>query len=174
MLTTLLSLIDESDISEFEKFYMKYRRLMVSVAFEVLKNYHDAEDAVSDAFVSIARRYSYIKSLPDNEQRLYVCQSAKNKAKTIYRKNSGRREKETPLTDDDKFRSIEDEYAVEENASIDDILSAMPETYRDVMFMYFVQEYTVEEIASELGLTQQAVYKRIERGRELLKKARGV
>ena len=40
--------------SKFEQLYLEYRGLMFHVAYDILHNEHDAEDAVHQAFVKIA------------------------------------------------------------------------------------------------------------------------
>jgi hypothetical protein len=43
-----LSMIDTpEDRSKFERLYIEYRDIMYHVAFKILQNEHDAEDAVS-------------------------------------------------------------------------------------------------------------------------------
>ena len=57
-----LSMIDSADDqSKFEKIYWEYQNLMYYVASQLLKNPLDIEDAVHNAFVSIAERISEIE-----------------------------------------------------------------------------------------------------------------
>ena len=50
----LCSMIDsEEKRSKFERIYSEYRITMYSVAFDVTKNYHDAEDIVEEALVKV-------------------------------------------------------------------------------------------------------------------------
>ena len=46
----------------------------------------------------------------------------------------------------------------------------MGPTYRDALYLHFVEGQTVRDIASELGVSVSTARKRIERGKELLKK----
>lgn len=45
---------------------------------------------------------------------------------------------------------------------------SLPEPYRTLLDLRFVQEQSVEELAGRLGLAQRTVYARLERGRALL------
>ena len=56
MLCYLAMIETEEERSKFEKIYIQYRRLMYSVAFRVLNNSEDAEDAVHTAFIRIAKK----------------------------------------------------------------------------------------------------------------------
>ena len=44
---------DNKNSSKFEKVYLQYGKLMYSKAYEILKEYSLAEDAVSEAFIRI-------------------------------------------------------------------------------------------------------------------------
>ena len=48
------------------------------------------------------------------------------------------------------------------------LICGMPEDYRRVLELRFVAEWSLEEIAQELGLTEGAVKSRVFRGRKLL------
>ncbi|MDD4296801.1 MAG: sigma factor [Ruminiclostridium sp.] len=43
----------EGDKTKFEQIYLKYRELLFYVAIKILRNEHNAEDAVHQAFLSI-------------------------------------------------------------------------------------------------------------------------
>ena len=45
----------------------------------------------------------------------------------------------------------------------------LPEKFRIVLTLYYVEEYKVEEIAKIIGKTQSAVKMRLQKGRRLLK-----
>ena len=51
---------DEKEKLRFEALYNKYYRLMFHIARGILNNAEDAEDAVSEAFFSIAENFSKI------------------------------------------------------------------------------------------------------------------
>ncbi len=56
-----LSMIDTpEDRDKFERIYIQYRNLMYHVAYGILGNHFDAEDAVHQAFVAIIRNLQKI------------------------------------------------------------------------------------------------------------------
>ena len=66
-----LQMIDTpDDRSKFEQIYLEYRGLMFHVANEILHNEQDAEDAVHQAFVNVAKNMEKIGSpkLPKNQR----------------------------------------------------------------------------------------------------------
>ena len=52
-----------------------------------------------------------------------------------------------------------------------DSLMLLPEKFRMVLFLYYVEEYGVQEIANMIGKTPSAVKMRLQKGRRLLKEA---
>ena len=66
---------------------------------------------------------------------------------------------------------ISEEFDIEDNSQpILDIIHKMPELYRAVLEMRFVEECSTREIATRLHLTESTVNTRIHRGRILLMK----
>lgn len=64
MLLFYMSLIDnDDDRTKFEILYNKYRKRMVYTAYSVLGNNEDAEDAVHDTFIKIARNMNLLAIL---------------------------------------------------------------------------------------------------------------
>lgn len=57
MLVYLQIIETQNDREKFEEIYTAYRKLMLYVANEVLKNDQDAEDAVHEAFISVAKNF---------------------------------------------------------------------------------------------------------------------
>lgn len=61
MLFIYLSMIDSpEDSDKFTEIYNKYKSIMHHVAFRILKNTQDAEDAVHEAFLKLAKNISKI------------------------------------------------------------------------------------------------------------------
>ena len=61
MIAIYLSLIDENDMSRFEKIYYKYKNLLFYIANGILPDITDAEDAVQEAFIRIAKNMDKIE-----------------------------------------------------------------------------------------------------------------
>lgn len=90
-----LQMIDTSeDRSKFEQLYLEYRGLMFHAANQILHNEQDAEDAVHQAFLSIAQHIQNIDQPISSKTRCYVVTITENKAIDQYR----RRQKQT-ITD---------------------------------------------------------------------------
>ena len=62
MLIYLQMLETPEEKSLFEQIYLEYRGLMYHVAYEILHNEQDAEDAVHQAFIKIAENIKKIRN----------------------------------------------------------------------------------------------------------------
>ncbi len=51
-----MSLIDDEE-DKFESIYLQYRYLMLNIANKILRNHHDAEDTVHQAFLSVVQNW---------------------------------------------------------------------------------------------------------------------
>ena len=51
-----------------------------------------------------------------------------------------------------------------------ELIMSLPAKYKIVMTLYYVEGYKSKEIAEIIGISEEAVRKRLQKGRELLKK----
>ena len=70
--------------SRFEELYITYRKLMFYVAKGILGNDQDAEDAVHDAFLAIAKNFDKISTDDRHKTKAFVVIVVENKAINIY------------------------------------------------------------------------------------------
>lgn len=61
MIIYLQTIDDSSDKVKFERLYLHYQAFMYRIAYHILKNKQDAEDAVHNAFLSIAKNIEKIE-----------------------------------------------------------------------------------------------------------------
>lgn len=169
MLMLYLSALDTGEEkSDFEKLYLEYRQTMYAVAFGILKNEQDAEDAVHAAFLNIAKYYKKVKRIRPENLKAYLVIVVKNTSVNLYRKNENTREHEDSFTD---LKETIDYLERLEYAQLLKIISSLPESSREIMFLFFVEGFNVREIADMLNITQNAVYKRLGRAKKLLREA---
>lgn len=169
MLMMYLSLIDSpEDKSRFEEIYYKYRKLMFVCAKEILNNNENAEDAVQEAFIKIARN---IRKVPktNNEIKTFVVIVVKNTAIDIYRKE--KRRNHTNWEDVEYSYSIDIEKTIEMKEKIEKIeaaIASLPEIYRVVFGLKFGMKYSNKDIARILEISETTLRQRIYKGRKLL------
>lgn len=176
MLTIYLNLIDnDNDRSLFERIYYSHRKQMLTVALSILKNEDDAEDLVHDVFCNIAEKHIQTLQNIKNEQDMknYLLKATKNSALNMKRDTKRLillNESETVFSkenlDDDKFFDM-----ICGNLSYQEIISAirsLDKKYEEVLYLHFVIEMTVPEVAEILSRNKQTVKKQISRGKALL------
>ena len=93
-----------------------------------------------------------------------MCIRDRNEEITILRK----RRKELPI--DDNFIGYNDGPETDDVKDVIEIIREMPEIYRAILEMRFVEERSTKEIAAALSLKESTVDVRIHRGRALLMK----
>lgn len=86
-----MSLIDSpNDRVNFELVYQTYRNLMFFIAYKILNNPQDAEDAVHTAFIKIAENMSKIEVAVCPKTKAFVVTIVENTAIDLYRKKKGK------------------------------------------------------------------------------------
>ncbi|MFR8011980.1 MAG: RNA polymerase sigma factor [Clostridia bacterium] len=172
MLGFYLSLIDSAqEQQKFEMLYQTYRKQMLLLANSFLHNYHDAEEAVSNAFLGIARNMKKISRI-ENERDLrnYVLKAARHAALRVM----ADREHQEKWLHSDLPENLSDEGfldAVCEHAEYDRVLAAINQLdprYREVLYEHFVLEFTIPEVAQMLGQKVSVVKQQLVRGKKLL------
>lgn len=167
MLIYLQMIETDADKSKFEQVYLKYRSIMFYVANQILHNDQDAEDAVHQAFLSIAENISKISEAVCPKTQSYVVIIAENKAIDLYRKNT--RRKTVAYTEEIPDLMVESN----ESGDLADAILRLPPRYREVLLLRYDNGYTNEETAKLLGLSLAAERKLDQRAksrlRELLK-----
>ena len=173
MLMMYLAMIDtEEDQSRFEEIYYAYRKQMVYVANEVLKDYGLAEDAVQNALLGIAKRIDRVRELNDDRTKAYVLTAAKNAALNIYAKEHPIAQRQTDLdaaemvADEGSFDKLEQEEAM---ARLMAVITGLGAASRDVLLLRYVEEMSFSEIAKVVGKTETAVRQQLSRARRALR-----
>ena len=160
------------------RIYETYKRLMLYAAYQILGNSEDAEDALQMAMLGICRNAAQIDlSVTEQEIRSYVMTAVQNAAYSIQRSRIRRQSQNTSL---DELREkagdvITDGHSFVETLAIREryqevveAIRGLPELYREVMFLHYVEEVSISAIAKRLGRKEDAVRQQLSRGRKML------
>ena len=170
LLTFLLAALEsDEDRALFTEIYEQNHDRMEQTALRILKDPHDAEDAVQNAFLQIIRNFDALLEIPCKKRIFWCISIVKNEALAILRKK-----KKTILI----IEELEENPAagVEEAMSYKEVVrlfAQLPETYRSVLEMKMILGYSGKEIAKRMGLTENTVNVRITRGRAMLREIAG-
>lgn len=179
MIALYLSLIDELHKNKFEKLYYRYRNLMYYIAFQVLNDERDSEDAVQEAFLRIAKNMDKVGDVESVETKNFVAIIVKREAMKLFDKRKKRSEIfETNLNDEEYFsgngESFFDRYSDETSENIvnelEYAIEALPYKYSSIMTLKYVMGYSGKEISQITGLSETNVRQQLFAGRKLLKK----
>lgn len=151
MLVYLQNIETPTDRARFEKLYLAYRGLMFHVANRVLQNGQDAEDAVHQAFCSVAEHMADIPEDLGPKARTLVVAIAERKAIDLYR--SKRRH---PAVDLDELPLSYDQ-PLPSDGTLAGAMAALPPRYREVLLLKYYNGYANHEIAGFLGTTAENV-----------------
>lgn len=158
----------DDDRLKFEQLYQHYKGLMYHVAYNMLSNNHDAEDAVHQAFLSIYVNLDKIGVLNDNRTKSYVVTITENKAIDILRKRKNQSKGEFDETE----HGIE--IPMPGDFGLADTLAKLPARYREVLLLRYDNGYSVGEVGKILGINYAAAQKLIWRAKKMLEERLGV
>ena len=149
----------------------QYASTLYRVAFSVLRNASDAEDAVQETFLRVLRRREMLHEVRD--QRVWLIRIVWNIV--LDRK---RRAKTRPETDDvaELARVLPAEglsaearaVAAQHHAQVLACMEQLPAKEREVLMLSAFEELSGVEIASVLGVTESSVRSRLFRARNLM------
>lgn len=149
----------------------QYASTLYRVAFSVLRNQQDAEDAVQEAFLRVLRHRETLGEIRDH--RVWLVRIVWNIV--LDRK---RRAKTRPETDDvaDLVRVLtatglsaeQRAAALQHHASVLACIEKLPAREREVMLLSAFEELSSVEIAAVLDVTESSVRSRLFRARNLM------
>ena len=148
---------------EIERIVDEYASELFRLWLVMLKNTHDAEDAVQDTLLSYLQRAPEFESR--ESERSWLLTVAANRCR-----DSLRRAKRHPSVSMDELTELG---ATDEHALVLDALMALPEKFRLVLTLHYVEGYSTSEIAGMIGRTPSAVEMRLQKGRRLLEDTLG-
>ena len=127
----------------------------------MLRDPSDAEDAVQETILK------YLQKAPDfrdaEHEKAWLLRVAANHCRDVLR--SRVRHPQTAL---EEVREVAPAPA---DSGILEALMTLPQKYRIVLTLYYVEEYPIHAIAKMIGRTPSAVKMRLQKGRKLLEEA---
>ncbi len=171
MFCMVMSMADSpEDKRKVEKLYEKYHKLMYTVAFNILRHHEDTEDAVIESWEKIIRHLNKIKEIDCQETKSFLVIVVERTAIDSYRKNKKRSNVQTLVDCYEESPYFITRDREMEKLEIYQVLRQIPKIYSEVLILYYVNGFTIKEMANLLGVSEAAVTKRLSRGRNQLKK----
>lgn len=169
----LCDMIDNPEnLSKFQRIYKRYHNMMYLVAYDILKNVHDAEDTVEISLIKVIEILNKINADDIDKPR------GKNLMITIT-KNSALDHKKKfeskiiPQEYVENYRvdkSAEEIYVNMENyQELMECINELDDKYKDVFRLKVIYELSSKEIGNLLNITEQNVNMRYMRAKTMLK-----
>ena len=125
-----------------------------------LKNHADTEDIFQTVFLKYTLSSAAFES-PEHEKAWFIrvtINACKDLLRSFFRRRT------VPLEEAAAQAAAREE---------DGAVLALPEAYRNVIYLHYYEQYTAPEIAEILGKNPNTVYTLLARGRDRLRKALG-
>lgn len=136
-----------------------YRYQLYVIAFAILRNEEDAQDAVCNAIV---KAYEHLKQLKNPHKfKSWMITITKNEALHMKRKRM-------ELPGDERIEELLEPVCDHYN-ELWDAIQNLPEEYRLVIVLFYYNELSIKEISNVLDIPVGTVKSRLSRGRDLLK-----
>lgn len=161
--------VQQGDAEAYDYLVGKYLRRVVSIAWGVVRNAHDAEDLAQEAFV---KAYESIGRFRAGEPfGPWIYRIVTNKALDVVKHRTKFRHEELEATepaarrDDTELPALSSEIA----RRIDAALAGLPDMQRLVARLHLVEQFDHDEIAAMTGLSDGTVRSHLSLARKKLK-----
>lgn len=164
------SVIAEAGVNDVEQIVRHHARFVFGVAYSVLRNREDAEDAAQETFLRLSRQ----RNLADiRDVRLWLARVAWRVAVDHTRKHREQLSGDATeiLQTVTASAPAADQVVIERQMRelMDRMIAALPPDLRDVVRLTTVQEMSPADVAEVFGIPEGSVRQRMFRARQLLR-----
>ena len=163
-----ISKVLEGDVQAFSYLVDKYKDMVFTLAFRILKNRENAEEVAQDAFVKVYQNIGKFRSKSKFSTWLYriVYNTAISKVRV--------KQKTTMSIENQKFFEIRDEnqnvsksFDIENNKILlQRLLNKLDENDRALITLYYLDECKISEIAEITGFNRSNIKVKLHRTRK--------
>lgn len=136
-----------------------YGNMLFRLCIIILGNSNDAEDVIQETLIKYIQKAPAFKNI--EHEKAWLITVATNKCRDILRFK-----KRYPMIDINEIKEFTKDTS---DSGILDLLMTLPDKFRIVLILYYVEGYKIEDIASIIGKTKSAVKMRLQKGRRLLR-----
>lgn len=152
---------------EYENTVNKYADMVFRIALNECKNREDAEDVVQNTFLKLLQNKKAFAS--EKHQKHWLIRVTVNECHSFF--TSPWRQKTQSLD------AVEYQLAEEtpEHSDLFYAVMELPAKYRNIVYLYYYEEYSIREISEILKMKESTLQTRLMRARKMLKdKMKGV
>ena len=174
MISEALAVLEtEEQRNELAEFYEIYKNRFYSIAYEHLHNRQDSEDAIQEAFLSIAKNPNALFKILPEKRISYLSVIVRNSAYKIWNRKHKIEETQTELTYDFICDTASPEEQITSELSCEEIYSfieTLPEASKTAVYLKLSFDMKYSDIAKELGISEEAARKRVTRAIHQIRK----
>jgi RNA polymerase sigma factor (sigma-70 family) len=156
----------------FGQIITRYQSLVCSLAYSATGSLSQSEDLAQETFVAAWQQLADLRE--PQKLRSWLCGIVRNLiGKTLRRQGREPSHAAEPLTAADESPApgpLPSEHLIsrEEEAILWRSIERIPETYREPLVLFYREHQSIESVAQNLELSEDAVKQRLSRGRKLL------
>ena len=139
-----------------ENLVEEYSNMLFKICMVILCNEQDAQDVLQDTFCRYIEKA--IEFRDKEHEKAWLIKVATNRCRDIHRQRMRH-----PCTDIEEVTAY---CEMPEQSEALEALVRLPDKLKIVIYLHYVEGYKSAEIAQMLGISVQAVKKRMQRGRE--------
>ncbi|HLL25491.1 MAG TPA: sigma-70 family RNA polymerase sigma factor [Kofleriaceae bacterium] len=146
----------------------RYQDVVCAVSYSRTRDQALSEDVAQETFLAAWRQLDQLRE--PGRLRSWLCGIAKNLAAKARKRSS----RESPFVANDElaltardnpFDAVSEAQA---ERVVGEALARVPETYRDVLVLYYREQRSIRDVAQALEITEAAALQRLARGRQCL------
>ena len=148
---------------DIERIVYMYGNMLFRLCFITLGNAADAEDIVQETLIKYLQKEADFEN--EEHEKAWFIKVATNKCKDMLRFRSNH-----PVVNIEEINELTNDIS---SSGILDALMSLPDKFRIVLVLYYVEECSIKDIAKVIGRTESAVKMRLQKGRRLLREVYG-
>jgi RNA polymerase sigma factor (sigma-70 family) len=162
----------EGNRDAFSQIVSRYQSLICSLAYSATGSLSQSEDLAQETFITAWKHLRHLRER--HKLRAWLCGIARNRINNFLR-----REGREPIREAEPLENVAESHAPgpmpaeqtisnEEQAILWRSLERIPQLYREPLILFYREHQSVETVAQNLELSEDAVKQRLSRGRKLL------
>lgn len=162
----LAVLENESERNELSDIFKNNINNFYKIAYSKLDNRQDAEDAIQEAFLSVANNPSSFFSIPQEKRVPYMNVIIRNTSYRLWNKKHKAENNQTELTDNISDGSVSIDERISSRYSCEEVygfIDTLPESEKVAIYLKIHIGIKCSDIAKVLNISEEAAKKRITR-----------
>ncbi|MCD2259127.1 RNA polymerase sigma factor [Psychroserpens luteolus] len=164
----LIKACKQNNLKAQMQVYQMYKDMLYNVSYRIVKNEHDAQDTVHDAFIKAFQNISKLEN--DLNLGPWLKRIVVNSSLDFLRqkKKLGWLQESYEFTESTKENDTYEDVTLKVE-EVKKAINNLKDKYRIIMVLYLIEDYSHKEIAEQLGLKESTVRNQYVRGKRLLK-----